>query len=116
MKMPLPFSAIMLSTAKTARLIIWQQISASKAEKDKELNTATASLPKLSIKPFSGDSAVDYPPFIEAVKATILGNPKLSDTIKLVYIHNLLRGKALAAISHHPLNSDSRRGQVVWIL
>lgn len=24
----------MLSTAKTARLIIWQQISASKAEKD----------------------------------------------------------------------------------
>ena len=34
MKMPLPFLDIMLSTAKTASLIIWQQISASKAEQD----------------------------------------------------------------------------------
>ena len=34
MKMPLLFLAILLSTAKTASLIIWQQICASKAKQD----------------------------------------------------------------------------------
>ena len=97
----------MLALLTKAEYVLFQLNETSQAGQEKDSNTATASLPKLTIKPFSGDCLANYPAFMDSVKATILNNPKLSDTIKLVYLYNLLKGKALAAVSHHPLNKDS---------
>ena len=97
----------LLTLLTKAEYVLFQLNETVDAKKEKDSPTATASLPKLTIKPFSGESLVEYPAFMDAVRACILNNPKLNDCIKLVYLYNLLKGKALAAVSHHPLNKDS---------
>ena len=64
-----------------------------------------AKLPKLDIKPFSGD-ALEYPTFQQQFEASI-GRGDLADVAKFSYLKGLLRGEALRSIQGLSLTQEN---------
>ena len=76
--------------------------------------TVTAKLPKLILKHYHG-SITGWTPFWDAFKTSVHNNPKLSDAEKFAYLHSILGGKALEAISGLSI-TDSNYSIAVEIL
>ena len=65
-----------------------------------------AKLPKINLRPFSGDP-INFQPFFDSFKSAIDDNKKLSSIDKINYLCSLLKGAAAAAIQGLPLTSEN---------
>ena len=65
-----------------------------------------AKLPKINLRPFSGDP-INFQSFFDSFKIAIDDNNKLSSIDKINYLCNLLNGAAAAVIQGLPLTSEN---------
>ena len=74
-------------------------------------STNNAKLPKLSIKPFSGNP-LEYQSFWDSFEAAIDSNGYLDDVVKFNYLKSFLKGQALNAVEGLSLTSENYKEAV----
>ena len=71
-----------------------------------------AKLPKINLRPFSGDP-INLQPFLDSFKSAIDDNKKLSSIDKMNYLRSLLNGAAAAAIQGLPLTENYEAAKAI---